>query len=453
MAGPVRSRVVCIIAGIMILTLLVGPVSGSQSTSAEFTNPLQGVLDSVITTASSGFTTAWGMLSGPPVVISQFIISSVQTVAPPTLPLQVVSSSIPSGTNGAPSGAPVAPQPPSGPPGSSVNPSPINPSVAKVAQVVIPPVDPVSPAATAAKVDPVVSQVAPKPPEAPKPPVAPAPQSDTNSAGPPGGYFTTPTPNPYPIITSISPTGGLPAGGTSVTINGYDFIYVSGVTFGSTAAASYTVNSASQIIATSPAGSPGTVHITITNNRGTSSTSSADQFTYYGVPAVTGVSPANGPADGGNTVTITGTGLSGATAVKFGGNLSTITSNSATEIKVTAPDSDLGIYDITVTTPYGTSAVVAADKYRYWQKPIIYGVAPLNGPAAGGTTVTITGTHFDAGTATVTFGAVDATSIVIVDDGTITAVSPAGAVGIVDVRVTNYGGTSAINALTKFTYT
>ena len=84
---------------------------------------------------------------------------------------------------------------------------------------------------------------------------------------------------PAPTVTAISPSSGLTSGGTSVTITGTGFIGATGVTFGATAAASYTVNSATRITATSPAGS-GTVGVVITTPDGTSATSAASQFTY-----------------------------------------------------------------------------------------------------------------------------------------------------------------------------
>ena len=55
------------------------------------------------------------------------------------------------------------------------------------------------------------------------------------------------------------------------------------------------------------------------------------------LPAVTGVSPASGSTVGGSTVTITGTGLAGATVVRFGGVAGTITADSGTQITVTSP--------------------------------------------------------------------------------------------------------------------
>ncbi len=91
-----------------------------------------------------------------------------------------------------------------------------------------------------------------------------------------------------PAVTSISPSSGPEAGGTSVTITGTDLAGASAVKFGVTDAASYTVNGDTQITATAPAGT-GTVHITVTTAGGTSTESANDQFTYYDAtaPAVT----------------------------------------------------------------------------------------------------------------------------------------------------------------------
>jgi len=89
---------------------------------------------------------------------------------------------------------------------------------------------------------------------------------------------------PAPTVTSVNPNTGPTTGGTSVTITGTNLTGATSVKFGSTNATSFTVNSATQITATSPAGALGTVHVTVTTPGGTSATSAADQFT-YGVPA------------------------------------------------------------------------------------------------------------------------------------------------------------------------
>jgi hypothetical protein len=85
-----------------------------------------------------------------------------------------------------------------------------------------------------------------------------------------------------PTVLSVSPNSGPPAGGTMVTITGTDFLGVSAVAFGSSAASGWTLVSASQIVAISPAVAASTVDGTVTTACGTSATTSADQYTYTG---------------------------------------------------------------------------------------------------------------------------------------------------------------------------
>ena len=87
---------------------------------------------------------------------------------------------------------------------------------------------------------------------------------------------------PAPTVTAISPATGLLSGGTTVTITGTGFTGATAVMFGSTAATSFAVNSATSITATSPATiTPGPVDVTVTTPAGTSTTGSADQFSYH----------------------------------------------------------------------------------------------------------------------------------------------------------------------------
>jgi hypothetical protein len=177
---------------------------------------------------------------------------------------------------------------------------------------------------------------------------------------------------PPPVITAVSPAAGPTAGGNTVTITGTGFRFslareVTGLAFGSTPVTSYTVNSATQITATVPPGAAGTVDITMTAPGNVAvPTSAADQYTYLPVPAVTGVSPGSGQSVGGNTVTVTGTGFTDASAVSFGTVPATsFTVNSDSSITATVPTGAVGIDDVTVTTPGGTSATSAADHYVY----------------------------------------------------------------------------------------
>ena len=66
----------------------------------------------------------------------------------------------------------------------------------------------------------------------------------------------------------------------------------------------------------------------------------------------------------------------------------------------------------------------------------VTGISPNTGSVTGGDTVTITGTNFQTGT-TVTFDGTEATTVAVVNDTTITATTPAGAAGAVDVAVAN----------------
>jgi Tol biopolymer transport system component len=108
--------------------------------------------------------------------------------------------------------------------------------------------------------------------------------------------------------------------------------------------------------------------------------------------------------------------------------------------------------------PAGGGAATALTGLRgnelpHWQ-PVtataVTGVSPGQGPAAGGTTVTITGHGFVAG-ARVRFGSTPATHVVVHSPTSITATSPAGT-GTVDVVVTTSRGTSQTSAADRFTF-
>ncbi|WP_344188142.1 IPT/TIG domain-containing protein [Acrocarpospora corrugata] len=178
-------------------------------------------------------------------------------------------------------------------------------------------------------------------------------------------------------------------------------------------------------------------------------------ITYYQVPAITGISPASGPTTGGTTVTITGADLTGATAVVFGDTAASFTVDSDTQITATSPaTAAAGAVDVKVTTPGGTSPTSGASTFTYINpEPTITAVNPATGPAAGGTSVTITGTNL-TGADAVAFGGTAAASFTVDSDTQITATSPATtAAGAVDVKITTPSGTSPTSGASTFTYT
>ena len=149
-----------------------------------------------------------------------------------------------------------------------------------------------------------------------------------------------------PTISSFTPASA--ASGTTVTINGALFTGSTAVSFGGTAAASITVNSDSQIAAVVGSGSSGNV---VVNAPG--GTASYAGFTYIQpTPAISSFTPTS--ALTGQTVTITGTNFSGATAVSFGGTAAASFSIvSATSITAVVAGGTTGT--VSATTPTGTA--------------------------------------------------------------------------------------------------
>ena len=158
-----------------------------------------------------------------------------------------------------------------------------------------------------------------------------------------------------PAVTKVAPHEGPTKGSTKVTITGTGFTGATEVKFGSVEAKSFAVGSATSITAESPAGSAGTVNVTVTTPVGTNTTSSADDFTYVPAPTVTKVEPNTGPEAGATKVTITGTGFTGAKAVKFG-------SAAAKSFSVASATS------ITAESPAGTGDGERDRDHCRWQK-------------------------------------------------------------------------------------
>ncbi|MFJ1796835.1 IPT/TIG domain-containing protein [Kitasatospora griseola] len=165
-------------------------------------------------------------------------------------------------------------------------------------------------------------------------------------------------------------------------------------------------------------------------------------------PVVTGIAPGHGPAGGGTTVTLTGSNLTGTSAVTFdgapAGNLTVVNS---TTVTATAPPHAPGTVAVALTA---SGRTVGAGQYTYdVPAPVVTGVAPGHGPSAGGNAVTVIGSNL-TGALAVNFGAVPATAFTVDSDTRITATVPAASfAGAVDVTVTAPGGTSTAG---RYTY-
>ncbi|MFI0221386.1 IPT/TIG domain-containing protein [Streptomyces lydicus] len=239
---------------------------------------------------------------------------------------------------------------------------------------------------------------------------------------------------PVPVLSTLSPPSGPPSGGNTVTLSGTGLSGATSVKFGASPATILTT-SATQVTVIAPANT-GTVNVTVTTAGGTSN---ALPYTYTAtpVPSLSSLNPTSGPTSGGNTVTLNGTNLTGATSVKFGSNQATILTDTATQVTVTAPAGPPSSVGVTVTTAGGTSNPLP---YFYLVAPTVSDLSPHLGPATGGNTVTVFGSNLTL-TSAVTFGGNPATGITGVSDSQLTVTAPAGS-GTVVVTVTTPGGTS-----------
>ena len=193
---------------------------------------------------------------------------------------------------------------------------------------------------------------------------------------------------PVPTITSLSPAVG--PFGTAVTITGTGFVGATAVVFNGTPAA-YTIVNATTITTTVPVGAF-TGNLVVTSSSGTSNGVLFTVGTPTPAPVLTSLAPTSGPV--GTIVTITGTNLARASAVRLNGTSAPFLQTSITTINFTIP-AGATTGNITVTTPGGTSnglpftVTVPA--------PVLTTLSPSRGPV--GATVTITGTNVANATA------------------------------------------------------
>jgi hypothetical protein len=136
--------------------------------------------------------------------------------------------------------------------------------------------------------------------------------------------------------------------GTSVTVSGQWFQKASNVTF-SGSSATFVVNGATQITASVPAGAvSGPISVTTPSGSATS----AGSFTVTTGPSISGFSPGSGPV--GTSVTVSGSGFSGASGVAFAGTAASFVVNGATQITASVPAGAVS-GPISVTTPSGSA--------------------------------------------------------------------------------------------------
>ncbi len=275
-------------------------------------------------------------------------------------------------------------------------------------------------------------------------------QGSASSAAPCSGFG----------VTEISPAVGFVTGGTTATIAGCGFSGAGTltVTFGSGSPTTVTPASDESLTVTSPAATaPGDVTVTVRLHPATGADSVATTtFTYVAKPAITKIAPASGPEAGGTSVHVTGSALTqtgATTAVTFGGTAAASVSDmTGSSLKAVSP-AGTGTQNVTVTVtlPGGETATSNGLPFLYVPAPTVTSVSPTSGPVAGGTDVTVTGTHFQPG-AQVLFGPSDGSTnlsddstgrpVSVLSSTSILVTAPPGIVGATNVVVLNPDGQS-----------
>jgi hypothetical protein len=198
-----------------------------------------------------------------------------------------------------------------------------------------------------------------------------------------------------------------------------------------------------------------TLSATVTDVAGNSSTQSVTFAvqTSGEVAKLTSISPTSGGVFGGSKVTLKGKNLQSVTGVSFGSVAATdfsATSDTAMTVTVPSSASGTGKVPVTLLNPGGTSAVAGSNWFTY-VAPKVTGFSPSSGPAAGGTSVLLSGAGL-AGVTGVTFAGASA-SITPSSDKQILATTPAAPSGAGQAVVTLSGPGGLSFTLTKtFTF-
>lgn len=237
-----------------------------------------------------------------------------------------------------------------------------------------------------------------------------------------------------PNVVEDTGAGGAPVDlhGSGLSDRGAD---VAAATIGGAGAPTDNVISDARLRVTLPGGLAGVQDVAVT--RGAENVLLEDALVVLGPPtgtfALAAALPPRADVAGGTEITLAGEGLATATAVTVGGvagtDLAVVDDRRLTFIA--PPGAAAGPATIEVTRADASTAQLA---FAYVDALAVVDVAPGDGPSEGGTAVTITGRSF-ADPAQVFFGGMPATNVVVVSPTEISATTPPGAAGPVEVVV------------------
>lgn len=247
-----------------------------------------------------------------------------------------------------------------------------------------------------------------------------------------------------PTISSLSPSSGATTVTTTVVVTGTDLSNVTTVVLGGTTL-SWTMVSETQLKVFVAPRAAGRASLTVTTRGGTSN---AVTFTTVAParPVIAALSPAQGLTTATTAVTISGSGLTGATRVSLGGKAMTFTRVSDTRLTFNAPAHAAAALPVIVVGPGGTSAAKTFT-YKSTLVPQLLAMSPNTGSTLGSTVTVLSGRYLTGASAV--YAGTARVSFTRISDSQIRITLVRHAAGPVPIKVVTAGGTS--NAVT-FTY-
>ncbi|MEW6661701.1 MAG: IPT/TIG domain-containing protein [Bacillota bacterium] len=250
-------------------------------------------------------------------------------------------------------------------------------------------------------------------------------------------------PSSSPEITGITPAAGPTAGGIWITLHGVDFRQEAMVYFQGQPAAKVRLLDSGVLMALLPPYHPGEVDVTVVNYDGGSHT--LERSFAYRVPEsnprIDRIEPNRGPHLGGTAVTVTGLDFRPGIKVFFDGmEAAGVQFRDYRTVTAVTPPGAAGAKDVTVLNPdHGVFTLARGFSYFQVSEPVITAVSPNQGPATGGTEITVSGAKFAKGVL-VTVGGQPVTDLRWINEGTLKMLTPPGSVGWREVRLINPDG-------------
>jgi hypothetical protein len=250
-------------------------------------------------------------------------------------------------------------------------------------------------------------------------------------------------------LLGVQPAMGPAHGGVEVVVAAFGLTSKADTTllFGTSLAEVLEVDpSAAVVKAVTPPGTVGPVDVTLMNSQGQDLLPGG--YIYQDSLDVLAVTPNHGPTGGGTAAIITGAGFGPGAQVMIGAlPAMSVTYIDAQTLQVLTPPGSPGAVDVTVTSS-GKSGVLHGG-FVYEGPTALYVVDPTAGAVAGGTYIKLIGSGF-VGDVDVFVGGSPCSHIVIHSETLVTAKTPPGPPGTVDVTVTTDQGEATLPL--AFTY-